>query len=107
MNQPEPLQVTIARGNIYVPREVCETYFPGLDAVALLPHAEGVLLIPLIQQTAGGMLLKVRNLRGDRVVHAQEFWRQNGYAEDFTEHIYPVRWNRERAALLLKGVQPV
>ncbi len=99
--RPEQLQVTIARGNIYVPFEICETYFKGIECVALMPHEEGVLLIPLIQQSAGGLLLKIKNLRGDRVVHAQEFWRQHGYVEDFVERAYPVRWSSERAALLL------
>ena len=106
-NQPEKLQVTVARGNIYVPLEVCEVYFKGIESVALLPHEEGVLLIPLLQQSAGGMLLKIRNLRGDRVVHAQEFWRFQGYAEDFDDCAYPVRWLSERAALLLRGIFPL
>ena len=102
MNLPsEQLQVTIARGNIYVPLEVYETYFKGIECVALMPHEEGVLLIPLIQQSAGGLLLKIKNLRGDRVIHAQEFWRQHGYVEDFAERTYQVRWISERAALLL------
>jgi hypothetical protein len=108
MNTPSEqtgqLQVTVARGNIYVPLEVHETYFKGIVSVALLPHEEGVLLIPLIQQSAGGLLLKIKNLRGDRVIHAQEFWRQHGYPEKFSERGYPVRWNRERAALLLVGI---
>jgi hypothetical protein len=107
MNPPsEPLQVSIARGNIYVSREVCETYFNGIESVALMPHEEGVLLIPLIQQSAGGLLLKIKNLRGDRVIQAQEFWRQHNYAEEFAERTYPVRWNCERAALLLVGISP-
>jgi hypothetical protein len=105
MNPPsDQLQVTIARGNIYVPREVCETYFKNIECVALMPHEEGVLLIPLIQQSAGGLLLKIKNLRGDRVIHAQEFWRQHNYTEEFAERTYPVCWNRERAALLIVGI---
>ena len=104
--QPEHLQVTVARGNIYVPLEVCETYFKGIECVALMPHEEGVMMIPLIQQSAGGLLLKIKNLRGDRVVHAQEFWRQHGYVEDFAERTYPVRWSSERAALVVSGICP-
>ncbi len=102
-SQPEQFKITIARGNIYVPLEVCETYFKDIECVALMPHEEGVLIVPLIQQSAGGLLLKIKNLRGDRVVHAQEFWRQHGYVEDFAERAYTVRWSSERAALLLIG----
>lgn len=93
--------MTIARGNLYVPLEVYETYFDGIESVALMPHEEGVLLIPLIQQSAGGLLLKIKNLRGDRVIHAQEFWRQHGNSEDFAERVCLVRWISDRAALLL------
>lgn len=102
--QPEQLQITIARGNIYLPLEVCETYFKGIECVALMPHEEGVLIVPLIGQSAGGLLLKIKNMRGDRVIHAQEFWRQHGYAEIFAECPCPcpVRWSSERAALLMQ-----
>lgn len=60
--------------------------------------------IPLIQQSAGGLLLKVKNLGGDRVIHAQEFWRQHGCSEEFSERDYSVHWSGERAALLLVGI---
>ena len=105
--QPEKFQITIARGNIYLPLEVYEVYFRNMECVALMPHEGGVLLIPLIQQSAGGMLLKVRNLRGDRVIHAQEFWRNHGYAEEFDEQVYVVSWISDRAALLVQGMLPV
>lgn len=102
-----PHQISIARGNIYLPREVCDAYFRNIENVALLPHEAGFLIIPLMQDAAGGSLLKVKNLRGDRVVHAQEFWRQIGYSEQFEESIYPVRWEPNRAALLVSGSFPI
>ncbi len=96
-------QISLARGNIYLPREVCDVYFQGIESVALLAHEAGLLIIPLMQDAAGGSLLKVKNRRGDRVVHAQEFWRQNGYREEFEERIFPVRWESNRAALFVSG----
>ncbi len=99
-----PLAVTVVRGNLYIPHQVCSTYLKNIETVALLPHEEGILLIPLIQQSAGGLLFKTRNLQGDRIVHAQEFFRQHGYVEDFQERLYPVRWESQRAALLIFGV---
>ena len=101
---PVKPHIKIARGNIYIPRETHETYLKNIEAVALLPHENGVLLIPLIMDSAGGLLLKVKNLNGDRIVHAQEFFRHNGYLEDFEERSYQVRWESERAALLIIDV---
>jgi hypothetical protein len=98
-----PHQISIARGNIYLSREVCDLYFKGIENVALLAHEAGLLIIPLVQDAAGGSLLKVKNLRGDRVIHAQEFWRQQGYSEEFEERFYSVRWEANRAALFVSG----
>lgn len=97
--------VSIVLGSIHVPVETCEKYFRSVEAVALLPHEDGILLLPLIQGSAGGSLLKVRNLRGDRVVHAQEFFRNNGYVEDQEETTHKVRWLSERAGLLIQNVR--
>jgi len=91
--------VTVARGNIYLSREVCDTYFPEMNAVALLEQEGRLLVAPLITESNGGMLLKVRNPRGDRVLHAQEFFRGRGYPEGFEERSCPVIWCAELAAL--------
>ncbi len=98
------LNVMVARGNLYIPQETHETYLKGVEAVALLPHEEGILIFPLIQDSAGGILLKVRNLQGDRIIHGQEFFRNNGYAETSEEKYCTVRWLPDRAALLILDV---
>lgn len=106
-NPPDsPFSIITARGNVYVPVEVYDCYFKGMESVALLPHPEGVLLLPLIQQAAGGLLFKIRNLRGDRIIHAQEFLRTYGYAESESEKLHSVRWLSDRAALLICGIFP-
>lgn len=94
--------VSLARGNIYIPLEIVETYLKNIEAVALLPHEQGILLFPLIQQSAGGLLLKMKNLRGDYVVHAQEFFRNNGLEESFQEIDCEVSWQADRHALLIQ-----
>ena len=101
---PDKHQVTIGRGNIYIPVATYEAYLKKIEAVALLPHENGILIFPLIQDSAGGLLLKIRNLNGDRLVHAQEFFRNNGYVEDFEERSADVRWLTDRAALLVCNV---
>lgn len=97
-------RISIARGNIYIPAELHEKYLGDAEAVAVIPDDHGILVIPLIQTSAGGMLLKLRNLRGDRVVHAQEFFRTRGYVENATERFFDVRWLAERAGLLVEEV---
>lgn len=96
--------VRVARGTLYLPRETCETYFPGMDAVALICRDDDLLLLPLIVGSAGGLLLKVRNKRGDRVIHAQEFFRDRGFVEEFKERTVPARWDADAAALVISGV---
>lgn len=97
----ESLRVSIGRGNIYIPLETYEKYLKAIEAVALLPHEKGVLLYPLIGPASGGLLLKIKNLRGDRVVHAQEFFRNNDFAEFAVEKAFDVAWQSETHALLI------
>ncbi|CAN5221323.1 hypothetical protein BH10ACI1_BH10ACI1_10210 [soil metagenome] len=104
MTEPTKSQVQIARGNIYLPSSTYEKYLKNIESVALLPNENGILLIPLIQESAGGLLLKIKNLQGDRIVHAQEFFRFNNFLEEFQEKSYDVRWETERAALLIIDV---
>ncbi len=101
---PAFAEVRIARANLYLSREVCDACLPGLQAVALLRREGQVLIVPLMAGSAGGLLLKLRNLRGDRVVHAQEFFREHGYAEEFVERRYALRWKVEMAALAIVGL---
>lgn len=100
----DKFQITIGRGNIYIPLKTYNAYLKTIEAVALLPHEDGILIFPLIQGSSGGLLLKIRNLAGDRLVHAQEFFRNNGYVEDFDERAADVRWLTDRAALLVCNV---
>jgi hypothetical protein len=97
-------EISVARGNLYLPREICDTYLPGVASVALLLRDGQVMIVPLSQQSAGGLLLKQRNARGDRVIHAQEFFRSKDLPEDFESRTMPVYWSRESAALVVSGL---
>ena len=99
-----PACASVARGNIYLSAETCERYFRGLSAVALLSRDDQVLILPLTRESGGGMLLKLRNARGDRVIHAQEFFRDKGYAEEFVDRVVGIRWSSESAALVVSGI---
>lgn len=101
------LTVTVTRGNLYLSREICDKHLPGIEAVALLDRANQIMIVPLTPQSGGGMLLKIRNVRGDRVIHAQEFFRDKGYLETFQECVFPVRWDVDSSALVIESVPKV
>jgi hypothetical protein len=97
-----PLRATIGGGSIYLPRELCERYLPHATAVALLARDGALLIVPLDPGSAGGLLLKVRNARADRVIHAHEFFRSHGFAEDIARREVAIRWDADRSALVLE-----
>lgn len=96
--------VSVVRGNLYLTRETCDSYLPGIQSVALIAREEMVMIVPLTQESGGGLLLKIRNAHGDRVIHAQEFFRAQGLVEDFQERAVPVHWSNELAALVVAGI---
>jgi len=99
-----PPVVSVARGSIYLSRETCETYFAGTAAVALIAREDHVLIVPLIAESGGGLLLKIRNARGDRVIHSQEFFRQNHLVEDWQPRPAVARWSEPSAAMVVSGI---
>lgn len=100
----EARHLHVSHGNLYLSRETCEAHLRGAPGVALLQRDGRVLIVPLAPDSAGGLLLKVRNARGDCVVHAQEFFRQHGYLEDFVERRCALRWDAAVAALVVEGL---
>lgn len=106
-SDPGQRTVSITRGSIYLAREIYDAYFPAIQSVALIVRDDMPLIVPLIQESAGGLILKQRNARGDRVIQAQEFFRDKGYAEDFQEQTIAVHWNSEWAALALTGLRKI
>ena len=101
--QPQQLSfaVSVARGNLYFSCELCHSVFKGVEAVALLERDDRVMVVPLTPQSGGGLLLKIRNARGDRVVHAQEFFREKSYLEDFEDRSFTAVWDLAASALVL------
>jgi len=96
--------VRIARGNLYLDHALCERYFEGISSVAMLLRDGQVLMLPLRGPAAGGLLLKIRNIRGDRVVHADEFLRSLGIPPEAPECAVAIQWLPEAGGLLLDQV---
>ncbi len=64
--------VTVSEtGYLHLPAELAARHFPGDVLVALLRDGE-LWLLPLRGPSAGGLLMKQRNLRGDRSVLMNE-----------------------------------
>ena len=104
---PPDRHVTIRHGSIHLPRELCDAHLADACSVALIVRDGRALLLPLMRGSAGGILLKIRNAHGDRVLHAAEFLREHGLADDFAERRFSVAWLPEMSALLILGLAPM
>ena len=75
---PEPESgVWLCNGRLFLTLPAFDRYLAGCSAVALLARDAGWLLMPL-RAGAGGLQVKLRNARGERVIEAQEFFRSQG-----------------------------
>lgn len=95
----EARHVHVRRGWIQVPLEMFEAFFDGREGV--VPFAlEGQLCLMPVQQVAGGLLVKLRNARGDRAIDAAELLRAHGW-DDQGEYDCSARWESSLGALAL------
>lgn len=90
--------ISIKEGAIYLPHQIVETYFSGIDAVIVLLQEDELMVMPVHQATSGGSLLKVRNAAGDRVVQARDVFQDQDMLH-FTTDSLPVKWSSEKSAL--------
>lgn len=91
--------IDIARGTVRFPAALVNTYFPGIDAVAVLIDDEILRILPIRHVAAGGCLLKQCNLAGDRVAAAFDAFESSGLG-DWEAKDLPVRWSSGDAALI-------
>ena len=94
--------VLIGDGRVMVPRATYDLYLAGVDSAALLERDGEVYLLPLGGPIAGGMLLKQRNLDGDRILLATDFLAERGLGRFTAEREFHVRWVAEAGALLIE-----
>ncbi|MBL4762751.1 MAG: hypothetical protein JKY93_08635 [Gammaproteobacteria bacterium] len=92
-------QLLLKNGNIYLDSELYETYFSAINSVVLIKKESLIQMLP-VQQAGGGLLLKIKNAKGDRIVHATEFFQQHGLEIEMDKEILlDAKWNAEMAAL--------
>jgi hypothetical protein len=94
----------VSGGSVHLAGAACARFLPGAVSVALLARGDRVLVLPLTPESGGGLLLKVRNARGDRVINGQEFFRNHGFVEDGVARRVAMHWDPAAAALVLTGL---
>ncbi|WP_407186865.1 hypothetical protein [Bradyrhizobium centrosematis] len=93
--------ILIKDGSLYLSSDVCARFFDGLHAIVLLRRDEDLCILPVRHAAAGGYLLKVRNIAGDRVVHAPDFFRDNNCPARESE--FSAAWSSAEGALIVAG----
>jgi hydrogenase maturation protease len=93
--------VTLRRGAVYLPADLAERYFAGIEGVILLWRDGHVVVMPVRHLAGGGYLLKQRNRQGDRVIHAADFFADHGLDGQSERHV-PAVWRQNLAGLELE-----
>jgi hydrogenase maturation protease len=89
-------------GRLYIDAAVFAHALAGRETIALLRQGDDLHIIPLRDATLGGYLCKRRTSAGDRVVHAEDFFRDYGLDETH-ERSLRAHWQPEFAALVARG----
>jgi hydrogenase maturation protease len=95
-----PAQVRLAGGDLFFDHVLYQRHLQGTASVALVRNAQQVIIFPLHAVEHGGLLLKQRNSRGDRIVHAQAFFRDNALNDSAALPLDAV-WDARRSALVV------
>ncbi len=90
-------------GRIYLDAATSDTFFPQREAVTLYRRDDDLYIIPLQDSAYGGFLLKIRTSAGDRVVDAEEFFREHGL-DGTAERALVATWRADSAALIVRGL---
>ena len=95
--------VTVRRGGLYLDHTTCDRFFAGLETVILIADGRDLVILPVRHAAAGGYLLKRRNVTGDRVVNAADFFRSHGVDDD-DELESEVFWSTEKGGIIAKNM---
>ena len=98
---PEPPRVLLREGRLHIPAAVFDGHLAGSTAVALLARDGQWWLMPLLAG-AGGLQIKLRNPRGDRVVESQEFFRGQGWEDAAAAIEFTLQFDKSRGAFRLE-----
>ncbi|HEY9682980.1 MAG TPA: hypothetical protein V6C86_15495 [Oculatellaceae cyanobacterium] len=92
------MQIEITdRAYLIIPAEMSTKYFPSDNLVAL-PRDGELWLMPVSNKASGGLLMKRRNLKGDRSVLLVEI------LEEGSSGFYEAQWDQAHGAMRVLGV---
>jgi hypothetical protein len=91
------------RDHLYLDAADYEAALAGRASVALLRRGDDLLVLPVAGPEAGGFLVKQVNARGDRAVHAADFFRLNGVDETRERHGTGT-WSEAAAGFVVPGL---
>lgn len=94
------LEIT-ARGYLILPQNVAAEYFPEDSCVALMREEE-LWILPIRSSASGGLLLKQRNLQGDRSILVWE-----ALPDEYRSGNFNANWDAENGALRIDFQNPV
>jgi hypothetical protein len=95
-------QVSLRAGRLYIDAATFARVLAERSAVTLVRRADDLYIVPLLDSTFGGYLCKRRTLAGDRVIDAEDFFRDHGL-DDASEHRFEAAWQADTAALVVTG----
>jgi hypothetical protein len=72
------LLLRLHRDHLYIQASVYQTHLTRVSSVALVREGDDLLIFPIASAEAGGFYVKQINARGDRAIHAADFFRLHG-----------------------------
>ncbi|MFM9860681.1 hypothetical protein RUR49_19675 [Pseudoxanthobacter sp. M-2] len=97
------VQFRLHRDHLYLDAADYQAALAGRASVALLRRGDDLLVLPVAGPEAGGFLVKQVNARGDRAVHAADFFRLNGVDETI-ERFAMGAWDEAAAGFVVPGL---
>ena len=95
-------QVGLRGGSLYLDAATFDRFLSAREAVTLVRRDDDLYIIPLEDSALGGYLCKRRTAAGDRVVHAEDFFREQGL-DATQDRTFDVAWREDVAALVITG----
>ena len=92
MEQQFELEIT-ERGYLVVPAEIAGRLFPE-DACVAMAKEDKLWVMPINGSASGGLMMKQRNLAGDKSVLVWE-----AIMDDYSSGMFPAAWDENEGAL--------
>lgn len=94
------LEIT-PRGYLILPCEIASEYYPE-DACVAMVREDELWVLPIMSSASGGLMMKQRNLQGDRSVLVWE-----ALPDDHKSGNFKATWDAENGAMRIDFQKPV